>query len=146
MVIYTMKVNQISVFLENRKGRLAEVTRVLGNNNLNIRSILLADTSDFGMLRMIIDRPDVAYMVLKEQHYTLQEDDVFAVEVVDHPGALAEMLKGFADAGVNVEYLYPFHGRTAEGNVILVFKFDDPDQAEIVMQQQGIHTLDVNKI
>ena len=79
-----MKVKQISVFLENRSGRLAEVTQVLGSHKLNIRALSLADTSDFGVLRMIIDYPDKAYMVLKENHYTVQETDTLFQETEEY--------------------------------------------------------------
>jgi hypothetical protein len=141
-----MKVKQISVFLENRQGRLAEVTRVLGENNLNIRALSLADTSDFGILRMIIDHPDKAYMVLKENHYTVRESDVVALEVADHPGGLAGVLNIFNERDINVEYLYAFPERESIDKAIMVFRFDDPDKAIEVLNQNGIRVMEAKKV
>jgi hypothetical protein len=141
-----MKVKQISVFLENRRGRLAEVTQVLGENNLNIRALSLADTSDFGVLRMIIDYPDRAYMVLKEKHCTVRETDVIALEVADQPGGLAGVLKILSENNINVEYLYAFPERESVDKAIMVFKFDDVDGAIEVMQQHGINIMEPSKV
>ena len=141
-----MKVKQISVFLENRSGRLAEVTRVLGDNKLNMRALSLADTSDFGVLRMIIDHPDKAYMVLKEKHYTVQETDVIALEVADQPGGLAGVLETLSQNNVNVEYLYAFPERDSVDKAIMIFKFDDVDQAIEVMQANNIKVMDSSRV
>lgn len=141
-----MKVQQISVFLENRRGRLAEVTQVLGENDLNIRALSLADTSDFGILRMIIDHPDKAYMVLKERHYTVRETDVAAIEVADQPGGLAGVLKILNENEINVEYLYAFPERESIDKAIMVFKFDDMDKAIEVLQKQGISIMEAKKV
>lgn len=141
-----MKVKQISVFLENRRGRLAEVTRVLGENNLNIRALSLADTSEFGVLRMIIDYPDKAYMVLKENHYTVRETDVVALEVPDRPGGLAHVLNIMSEKQVNVEYLYAFPERESLDKAIMIFKFDDVDKAITVLQQQGINVMEAKRV
>ncbi len=141
-----MKVKQISVFLENRSGRLSEVTRVLGNKGLNIRALSLADTSDFGILRMIIDHPADAYMALKEQHYTVQETEVIALEVADQPGGLAGVLELLSQNGINVEYLYAFPERDSVENAIMVFRFDDNDKAIALMQQNGIRILEASRV
>jgi hypothetical protein len=141
-----MKVKQISVFLENRRGRLAEVTQVLGENKLNIRALSLADTSDFGVLRMIIDYPDKAYMVLKEKHYTVRETDVVALEVADQPGGLAGVLKILNENAINVEYLYAFPERESVDKAIMVFKFDDVDKAIDVMQKHGVNIMEAEKV
>lgn len=141
-----MKVKQISVFLENRSGRLAEVTRVLGEHQLNIRALSLADTSDFGILRMIIDYPDKAYMVLKENHYTVRETDVIALEVADQPGGLAGVLNVLQDNNLNVEYLYAFPERESVDKAIMIFKFDDVDRAIEVMQQHGVNIMEAKRV
>lgn len=141
-----MKVKQISVFLENRSGRLSEVTRVLGNKGLNIRALSLADTSDFGILRMIIDHPADAYMALKEQHYTVQETEVIALEVADQPGGLAGVLELLSQNGINVEYLYAFPERDSVENAIMVFRFDDNDKAIALMQQNGIRIMEASRV
>ena len=141
-----MKVKQISVFLENRRGRLAEVTQVLGEHNLNIRALSLADTSDFGVLRMIIDYPDKAYMVLKEKHYTVRETEVVALEVADHPGGLAGVLKILNENDINVEYLYAFPERESVDKAIMVFRFDNVDKAIEVLQQHSINIMEARKV
>jgi hypothetical protein len=141
-----MKVKQISVFLENRSGRLAEVTRVLGEHQLNIRALSLADTSDFGILRMIIDYPDKAYMVLKENHYTVRETDVIALEVADQPGGLAGVLNVLQENNLNVEYLYAFPERESVDKAIMIFKFDDVDRAIEVMQQHGVNIMEAKRV
>jgi hypothetical protein len=141
-----MKVKQISVFLENRRGRLAEVTRVLGENELNIRALSLADTSDFGVLRMIIDHPDKAYMVLKENHYTVRETDVVALEVADQPGGLAGVLQSLNEQDVNVEYLYAFPERESVDKAIMIFKFDDVDNAIEALQKSDINIMEAKKV
>ncbi len=141
-----MKVKQISVFLENRSGRLAEVTRVLGDKKLNIRALSLADTSDFGILRMIIDHPDEAYMVLKERHYTVQETEVVTLEVADQPGGLAGVLEILYKNDTNVEYLYAFPERDSINRALMVFRFDDPDKAIKVMQQNNIKIMEPSRV
>jgi hypothetical protein len=141
-----MKVKQISVFLENRHGRLAEVTRVLGENALNIRALSLADTSDFGVLRMIIDHPDKAYMVLKENHYTVRETDVIALEVADQPGGLAGVLQVLNEHDINVEYLYAFPERESVDKAIMVFKFDNVDNAIDMLQKNNIGIMEAKKV
>ncbi len=141
-----MKVKQISVFLENRHGRLAEVTQVLGEHNLNIRALSLADTADFGVLRMIIDHPDQAYMVLKEKHYTVRESDVVALEVADQPGGLSGVLETLNQHDVNVEYLYAFPERESVDQAIMIFKFDDADNAVEVLQKSKIKMMEPSKV
>jgi hypothetical protein len=103
-----MKVEQISIFLENKPGALAEVTRILGDSGINIRALSLADTKDFGILRLIVNDNDRARQVLDQKGFTVRKTEVVAVEVPDRPGGLADILKSLADAGVNVEYLYAF--------------------------------------
>lgn len=142
----TMKVKQISVFLENRSGRLAEVTHVLGDKGLNIRALSLADTSDFGILRMIIDHPDDAYMELKERHYTVQETEVVTLEVADQPGGLAGVLELLYQNNINVEYLYAFPERDSVDKALMVFRFDDNDRAIALMQQNGIKIMEASRV
>jgi len=103
-----MKITQISVFIENKSGRLYEICDLLGRNNLNIRALSLADTSDFGILRLIMSDPEKAYRLLKENEFTVGKTDVIAVEVPDVPGGLASVLKVLSDNNVNVEYMYAF--------------------------------------
>ena len=133
-----MKVEQISVFLENKAGRLAEVTRVLGETGINIRALSLADTTDFGILRLIVDQYDRAREILKDKGFTVGKTEVVAVEVPDRPGGLGLVLQILAGAGVNVEYMYAFVQHSGE-NAVIIFRFDNLDQAIELLQKEGIH-------
>ena len=135
-----MTVKQISVFLENKSGRLAEVTRVLAANNINIRALALADTADFGILRLIVDDMKKASNVLKATGYTLGETDVVAVEVADRPGGLAGILESLWKAGLDVGYMYAFVQSSGE-NAIMIFRFDDPDKAIGVLRENDVRIL-----
>lgn len=121
-----MKVEQLSIFLENRPGRLAEVTAVLAENNINLRALALADTLEFGVLRLITDRPEDARRALSEKGFSAQVTEVLAVEVPDKPGGLNQVLTAFGEAGVNVEYMYAFVGQLERGAVV-IFRLDDLD-------------------
>ncbi len=100
------KVKQLSVFLENKAGRVSEVTEVLGEAKVNIRGFSVSDTAEYGILRLVVDRPADAAVVLKGAGFTVKETDVICLELPDVPGALAGALKSVADAGVNIEYVY----------------------------------------
>ncbi len=117
-------VKQVSIFLENRTGRLHEVTSLLSEKNLNIRALSVADTSDFGILRLIVDNPDKAIDVLKDANYTVSSTDVVAVEVMDKPGGLAKILGVFDQNNINVEYMYAFLAKIPD-KAVLIFRFDD---------------------
>lgn len=101
-----MKVRQLSVFVENKAGRVSEVTEVLGKADVNIRGFSVADTADYGILRLVVDKPDQAEEALRRAGFTVKETDVICVYLQDTPGSLAGVLKAVAGAGVNVEYLY----------------------------------------
>lgn len=117
-------VKQVSIFLENRAGRLAEVTSLLAKNKFNIRALSVADTSDFGILRLILNEPDSAVKTLKGAGYTVSTTDVVAVEVLDEPGGLAAILALFDENQINVEYMYAFLGHSS-GKAVMIFRFDD---------------------
>ncbi|MCR4400682.1 MAG: ACT domain-containing protein, partial [Syntrophomonadaceae bacterium] len=133
-------VKQISVFLENKAGRLASVTRTLGDAGINIRALSIADTSDFGILRLIVSDPDRAYAILKEAGFAVSETEVIAVSVPDTPGGLAAILEVMAEAGINIEYLYAFIGTRAE-NALVIFKVEDPQRAVKFFGERGISFL-----
>ncbi len=135
-----MKVKQISIFIENKSGRLAEVARVLGDKGVNIRALSLADTSDFGILRLLVDDTDIALATLKEGGFTVNKTDVVAVEVPDQPGGLCKILQVLDKAQVNVEYMYAFVERNA-GNAVIIFRFDEIDSAIDTLQGKGINIL-----
>lgn len=135
-----MKVQQIAIFLENKSGRLSEITGVLADNGINIRSLSLADTADFGILRLIVDKVEEAEKVLKEGGFTVGRTNVIAAEVPDKVGGLASVLKVIETAGLNVEYMYAFVNRSGE-NAVMIFRFEDVDEAIKVLQDKGITIL-----
>ncbi len=120
-------VTQVSIFLENRAGRLFDVCNILGKNGINIRALSVADTSDFGILRLIVDNPQEAIRILKEEKFTVSSTDVVAIEIDDKPGGLAEILKIFNENSINVEYMYAFLAKIPN-KAILIFRFDNLDE------------------
>lgn len=134
-----MKVEQISIFLENKIGRLAEITSALAKANINIKALSLADTSEFGIVRLIVDNHEEAKAALKEQGFTVGSTDVVAAEVPHSPGGLNHVLHLLGDNGINIEYMYtfPFHDQMA----VLVFRFNRQDQAIELLQKNGIRVL-----
>jgi hypothetical protein len=132
-----MKVEQISVFLENKAGRLAEVTKVLGEGGINIRALSLADTTDFGILRLIVDQYDKAREILKQHGFTVGKTEVVAIEVPDRPGGLAWVLQILSDSDVNVEYMYAFVQHSGK-NAVIIFRFDNLEKAIELLQKQGV--------
>jgi hypothetical protein len=135
-----MKVEQISVFLENKSGRLAEVAEVLAGAGVNIRALSLADTTDFGILRLIVNDTEKAKKILRENGFTVGKTEVLAVEVSDRPGGLAAILNVMKDNGINVEYMYAFVQKSG-GNAIIIFRFDELDKAIGSLQKAGIRIL-----
>ena len=101
-----MKVKQLAVFIENRAGRVSEVTGILGDAGINIRGFSVADTAGYGILRLVVDDPDRACTILEDAGFTVREDEVICIDLPDRPGALSNALKVVADAGVNLEYIY----------------------------------------
>jgi len=140
-----MKVEQISVFLENKPGALADVTRILGESGVNIRALSLADTKDFGILRLIVNDNEKAKDVLGPRGFTVRKTEVVAVEVPDRPGGLAEILKVLAEANINVEYLYAFVQQSGE-NAIIIFRFDETDRAIAALAQKKVRILEGKKV
>ncbi|EFK97868.1 amino acid-binding ACT domain protein [sediment metagenome] len=132
-----MKITQISTFLENKKGRLYEVTELLGKNKINIRALTIAESEDFGVLRMVVDNPKKALEVLKKNGFVSSFTDIIAVEVDDQPGGLSKILKTFNDNNVNVEYMYGFVEKASD-KALLVFRFDDTDKAITVLNKNKI--------
>ena len=135
-----MKVEQISIFIENKSGRLAEVTRVLGEAGINIRTLSLADTSDFGILRLIVDQTDKAKEVLKENAFTVSKTEVVAVKVPDRPLGLSSILQVLDSGKINVEYMYAFVERSGE-DAVIIFRFDDIEGAIQTLTENGITVL-----
>ena len=128
-----MKTEQLSVFLENRAGRLADVTHVLAQAGISIKALSLADTSDFGILRLLVQNQEQAKTVLKENGFTIGCTSVVAVEVEDSPSGLDNVLQLVSKHGINVEYMYSLIQRTKAG-AIMIFRFDKIDQAMELLQ------------
>ncbi|WP_320040678.1 ACT domain-containing protein [uncultured Desulfobacter sp.] len=136
---------QISIFIENKEGRLAEVTAILRDAGVNIRALSLADTTDFGVLRLIVNENEKATAALRDQGFTVGKTRVLAVEVNDEPGGLNRVLDPLSEQGVNVEYMYAFANPQCK-NAIMIFRFDDIEKAKIILAQQGIKVIDKEEI
>jgi hypothetical protein len=140
-----MKVDQLSIFLENRAGRLAEVTRILSEAGVNIRALSLADTSDFGILRLIVSDFEKAKEQLKAGGFTVGRTTVVAVEVNDQPGGLHNILEMLRASGINVEYMYAFVTNSG-ANAVIIFRFDRTDQAIELLQKKNIPIIPGDKL
>ena len=135
-----MKIKQISVFLENRKGRLFDICSMLGAGGINIRALTIAETESFGVLRMVVDKPGAAMEMFRGHNITANLTDVVAVEVPDTPGGLARVLKILTDNDLNVEYMYGFVEKFSE-NALLVFRFDAPEAAHEILKTAGVNVI-----
>ncbi len=140
-----MKITQLSVFLENRAGRLADIATTLGDIGVNIRAMSLADTTDFGVLRLIVNDTAKARQVLKDLGFAVRLTEVLAVEIPDRPGELGRLLRIIEQAGLNLEYVYGFVEKNSD-NAILIIRFDDLDRAIAAIQAKGIRILDDNRL
>ena len=137
-------IDQVSVFLENTAGRLAKLTRALGNAGINMHALMVADTEEFGVVRIICDTPQKAKALLDEQGFSASTTQVLAVEVPDRPGGLADVLEALDAAGVNVEYAYCFVEPSGDAAVD-VLKVDDP-AAEGVLRSAGFRTIPAGEL
>ncbi len=140
-----MKINQISVFLENTKGRLFEVCSVLGKHKINMRALTIAESRDFGVLRIVVDKPAEAVKILKENGFVTNLTDIVAVEIDDRPGGLAHILEVLSGQDINVEYMYGFVEKASD-KALLVFRFDDPDKAIGALTKNKIRVIKKEEI
>jgi hypothetical protein len=140
-----MLAEQISIFIENKEGRLAEVTAILRDADVNIRALSLADTTDFGVLRLIVNSNDAAEQALKKEGFTVGRTKVLAVEVTDEPGGLNKVLDPLWMQNVNVEYMYAFANPQCK-NAIMVFRFDDHEKALEILEQKQIKVISAEQI
>ena len=138
-----MIIKQLSVFLENKKGRLFAAADVLAKNGINIRALSLADTSEFGILRLIVDKPEEGKAVLSETGVVVRVTNVLGVSMNDVPGGTLGALRLLADANINVEYMYACVGQNT-GKAIMVMQVSDLENAEAVLRQGGFETVDIN--
>lgn len=140
-----MRVQQLSIFLENKIGRLAKVTQTLGENSINIRALSIADTTDFGILRLIVDKPEQALTVLRDAEFVVSTTDVLAVELDDQPGALGKAMQALDGVGINIEYLYAFVQKDPN-KALVVFRVEKLDEAIKALQQNGITLLSSEQV
>lgn len=136
-----MSVKQISVFIENQPGKLAEATRYIAEHGVNLRAMSIADTRDFGILRIICDEPEKSADILREGGYITNVTDVLAVGIKDAPGSLAAILDVIAAAGTSVEYTYAFLGTRMAG-AFMIFRVDDNAKAAAALEKAGIKTVE----
>ncbi|MDR2943384.1 MAG: ACT domain-containing protein [Treponema sp.] len=136
-----MGIKQISVFLENTTGRLSDVTRTLANAGINLRAISIADTADFGILRLIVDKTEKAVDALVSAGFTTRQTDVVAVEIEDVPGSLAKLMELFQQSQVNIEYLYASLEGQA-GKAVVIFKLKDHDKGQKILGEKGFKMAD----
>ena len=140
-----MTINQITVFLENRSGQLAEVTGLMAANGLDIRAISIAETSDYGLVRMIVDDSQKASSVLLEHGAILSRNSVWAVEVSDKPGGLAQLLNALAENNVSVEYMYSLFTRNKE-NAYMVLRISDEAAFNEALAKNGIKPVGMEEL
>ncbi len=135
-----MFVKQISVFLENKSGRLAEVTSILGDKNIDISALSIADTTDFGILRLIVNKPEEAEKVLRDDGFTVSVTNVIAIGVKDEPGGLSKALQVLSSESIEIEYMYAFVNKS-EDDALVILKTGNPQKATNVLGSNGISVL-----
>jgi hypothetical protein len=140
-----MEVKQISVFLENKKGRLWEALHALAGARINVRALSIADTSEFGILRLIVPEPQIAKKVLAQGGFTVRENDVIAVGVPDKPGGLSSVLKILTDADINVEYLYAFVEKSGK-KAVVVLRTDSISKGKKALKKAGVTVLSSRQV
>ena len=140
-----MFIKQVSIFIENKAGKMAEVLDILAKNNIDISALSIADTEDYGILRLIVDSPDKACDILKENGFIVKLTDVLAVAIEDKPGALSKPLVALKDKDIEISYLYAFVAKNTD-NAIVVIKSSDPENAAKTLEEHSITLLDMNNI
>ena len=132
-----MELYQVSVFVENKSGRLADITEVLSKNNINLRALSIADTTDFGILRLIVDNPKATELILAENGFTATLTKVIGVRVPDTPGGLSVVLRLLSDGNIGLEYMYAFIGKEDE-RASVILRVDTDEKAEQILSFNGI--------
>ena len=140
-----MSVKQISVFIENKKGRLAELTKILADNKIDMCALSLADTTDFGIIRILLDDPEKAKKILGENGFVVKSTEVIAISMEDTPGGLAKILQTLGGGEVSVEYMYAFVGRKTH-EAFGVLKVDDNEKAVSLLKTVGVKILSGGEI
>ena len=140
-----MTIQQISIFIENRRNALSELTNVLAEHHINMHTLSIADTSDFGIARIIVDNPDDVAETLRKAEYIVNITSVIAIEIPDEAGSLNRILKILADAGRNVEYMYGFTGHK-HNSAYMIIRSTDVPETERVLEAAGIHMADETEL
>jgi hypothetical protein len=140
-----MIVKQISIFLENKSGRLAEVTKILGENNIDISALSIADTTNFGILRLIVNQPEKAVKILKENDFTVSSTSVIAIGVEDRPGGLAAALQVLSEESIGIEYMYAFVGKASE-EALVILKVENSERAIRTLTKNNVKVLSSNAV
>ena len=140
-----MTIKQLSIFVENRPGRLSVITRLLGNNDIDIRAMSIADTKDFGILRLIVNHPDKALKVLKENNFSVTITNVIAIGIEDAPGGLAGAMETLYENNVSVEYMYAFISKT-ENIAYVIFRVENNENAAEALREAGYKILTADEI
>ena len=135
-------IKQISIFVENKFGRLASIIDVLGKSNIDISALSIADTTDFGILRIIVDKPEEAVIVLKEHGVAVKCTDVIAVAIDDTPGGLSKVLENLTKNGITIDYMYAFIGKK-EGKALMVVKTDKMEESEKLLKADLVDISDI---
>lgn len=140
-----MKIKQLSIFVENKSGRLAQITKTLADANVDIRALSIADTSDFGILRLIVNRPDDAVEALKDAHLTVSLTEVLAIGIEDKPGEFYKAMEALNQEHIGIEYMYAFISRD-EGRANVILRVDDNSKAIDVLLRGGFTLLSSDQI
>lgn len=140
-----MQIQQLSIFVENKSGRLAEITEILGQAGVDIRAISVADTSDFGILRLIVDKPKEAVEALRAANLTVSLTSVIAVGIDDKPGEFAKAMRVLADGEIGVEYMYAFISRD-KGKAYVILRVLESDKAVECLKASGVSLLNAEEI
>jgi hypothetical protein len=136
-----MRIKQISIFLENKKGRLAEITKLIAASGIDIRALSIADTAEFGILRLIVDKPEAAVEAISKGGFTVKSTDVLAIEIPDKPGSLAKVMDIFEKTGVNIEYLYASLEKDSS-TAVVIFKVEDIEHGMKIAVEHKLTTVD----
>ncbi len=140
-----MLIKQISIFVENKSGRLAEITKLLGSKNIDISALSIADTTDFGILRLIVNDPEKAEKSLKDEGFTVSCTEVIAIAIEDKPGGLAKVLDILSNNSIGIEYMYAFVGKDG-AHALLILRVENPEKAVDTLQKAKIRTLSSKEV
>ena len=140
-----MFIKQVSIFVENKSGTMADVLDILGKNGIDISALSIADTTDFGILRLIVSDPFKAEKILKENGMIVKLTDVIAVGIDNKPGSLSEILKTLKESGIEIDYMYAFIGKTSHG-ALVIMKTMDSEKTTLVLNSHNITTVDASEI